>query len=286
MTFTELAAAKVNLTLRVLGRRPDGYHELESLVAFAGFGDEVTLEVSEPLSLEVTGPFAPAIEGENLVATTLALLSKLKPRLALGKVTLTKQLPVAAGLGGGSADVAALLRCVGRANPSVADRFDWPAIAASIGADVSVCLMSQCAFITGIGDRVEPIAGYPPLCALLVNPGLPLRTRAVFEALGARPVEGNAGGRNAIEPLPTAGALLSYLQRQNNDLEPPAARLLPAVADVLAALRASPACLLARMTGSGPTCFGIYPTPSAAESAARTIAAAAPAWWLRTTQLS
>jgi 4-diphosphocytidyl-2-C-methyl-D-erythritol kinase len=282
MTITETAQAKVNLTLHVHGRRPDGYHQLESLVAFArDVRDEVALDTSKAVSLEVTGPFAAAIDGENLIAAALRLLDRLAPRLRLGAVALTKMLPVAAGLGGGSADVAALLRCVRRANPQADHRIDWAAAAASLGADVSVCLDSRTALVSGIGDRVQPVAGFPPLAALLVNPGLPLPTGSVFEALGAGP----APTQRASEILPTAKLLMSYLERGRNDLERPAARLLPVIDEVLGALRKSPECLLARMSGSGPTCFGIYPGTAAASNAARTIGEVAPTWWVRTTRL-
>jgi 4-diphosphocytidyl-2-C-methyl-D-erythritol kinase len=283
MTITERAAAKVNLTLHVHGRRPDGYHQLESLVAFArDVRDEVSLDTTKAVSLEVAGPFAAAIEGENLIAGAWRLLDGLTPRLQLGKVALTKMLPVASGLGGGSADVAALLRCVRRANPQADRRIDWAAAARSLGADVSVCLESQTALVGGIGDRVQPVTGLPPLAALLVNPGLPLATRSVFEALGAGPAPTT---QPASETLPAAELLMSYLERGRNDLERPAARLLPAIDAVLDALRKSPGCLLARMSGSGPTCFGIYPGAAAASTAARIIGEAAPNWWVRTTRL-
>jgi 4-diphosphocytidyl-2-C-methyl-D-erythritol kinase len=191
-------------------------------------------------------------------------------------------LPVAAGLGGGSADVAALLRCVKRANPGAADCIDWAAFAATLGADVPVCLESRMAFMSGIGDRVQPVTGFPPLAALLVNPGLPLPTRRVFEALRAGPAPTT---RPASDPLPAAKLLMSYLEHGRNDLERPAARLLPAIDEILGTLRKSSECLLARMSGSGPTCFGIYPGAAAASNAARIIGEAAPAWWVRTTRL-
>jgi 4-diphosphocytidyl-2-C-methyl-D-erythritol kinase len=219
------------------------------------------------------------------VATALELLHEREPRLMLGSVLVDKQLPVAAGLGGGSADAAALLRCAARANPDLAERVDWGAVAAAIGADVSVCLQSRPAFITGVGEQVEPISGFPPLAVLLVNPGAPLPTAAVFEALGAAPVAAGTSARPVPGPFSGAGDVVAYAKDRGNDLERTAVRLLPAIADLLDALRASSGCLLARMTGSGPTCFGIYPSAAAARSAAVTIAAAAPAWWVRPVQL-
>ena len=281
MTITEIAAAKVNLTLHVLGRRPDGYHELESLVAFAGIGDEVTLDTSRSTSLEVTGPFAAAIEGENLITRALAMLAGLERNLVLGSVRLDKRLPVAAGLGGGSADAAALLRCVRRANPSAAGRIDWSTIAARLGADVSVCLEKGAAIMTGVGERVALVTDFEPLPTVLVNPGVPLSTRAVFEALAAPPV---SAGTPVAESVDTRSPV-DWIGQRRNDLERPASRLAPAVLEVLHAIRRTPGCRLARMSGSGPTCFGIYRTTEETQQAARIIRAASPAWWVAATEL-
>lgn len=278
---TEIAAAKVNLTLSVLGRRADGYHELVSLVAFAGIGDEVVLDTSQSESLEVTGPFAAAIEGENLITRALTMLAGLDPSLVLGSVRLIKRLPVAAGLGGGSADAAALLRCVRRANPDAASRLDWPAIAQRLGADVSVCLESRAALMTGVGERVAPVADFEPLPALLVNPGVPLSTRAVFEALAAPPVVAGVAAAESVDTL----NLVDWIGQRRNDLERPARQLAPAVADVLNVLWKTPGCRLARMSGSGPTAFGIYRTIEETQQAARIIRATSPVWWVAATEL-
>ena len=158
MPIRELARAKINLTLTVRGRRPDGYHELESLVTFADAADEVVLHPGSQLSATTTGPFAPEIAGVNLVETTLRQLRELDAGLQLGSITLTKNLPVAAGLGGGSADAAAVLRAVRSANPDIADRIAWPDIAIRLGADVPVCLAGQPTLMWGIGDKLEPLA--------------------------------------------------------------------------------------------------------------------------------
>jgi 4-diphosphocytidyl-2-C-methyl-D-erythritol kinase len=281
MTLAEIAAAKVNLTLHVLGRRPDGYHELESLVAFAGIGDEVTLDTSGPPSLEVAGPFAAAIEGENLITRALAMLAGPDQNLVLGSVRLIKQLPVAAGLGGGSADAAALLRSVRRANPGSASRVDWSAIAARLGADVSVCLESRAALMTGIGECVALVTDFEPLPALLVNPGVQLPTRAVFEALAAPSVS----PRTSVAESVDARNPVNWIGQRRNDLERPASRLAPAVLDVLGAIRRTPGCRLARMSGSGPTCFGIYRTVEETEQAAHFIRTTSPAWWVAATAL-
>jgi 4-diphosphocytidyl-2-C-methyl-D-erythritol kinase len=172
----EFAPAKVNLTLEVLGRRADGYHELNSLVAFASVGDHVTLDTSKPVGTSVTGPFGMTIAGANLIDVTLAKLAAAEPRLQLGHVTLEKQLPIAAGIGGGSADAAAVLRAVRRVNPALVDAVDWNAIAVSLGADVPVCLASRLSWMRGLGERVLPLEAAEAinLPALIVNPLAPV----------------------------------------------------------------------------------------------------------------
>jgi 4-diphosphocytidyl-2-C-methyl-D-erythritol kinase len=189
MPFHEIACAKVNLTLSVLGRRSDGYHDIESLVTFADIGDQIAFHPGPHRRVTVRGPFATGIDGPNLLETTLSLLRELDPGLLLGAVELVKNLPVAAGLGGGSADAAALLRAVRAANPERAARIDWYALAARLGADVPVCLSGQPALIRGVGDQIErlqPGSRPPPLAAVLVNPRVPLPTARVFSALAAR----------------------------------------------------------------------------------------------------
>ncbi len=177
--FTEQARAKVNLTLRVRGRRADGYHELDSLVAFADVGDTVSLTLGPERVVTVTGPFAAGIAGPNLLDRCLAFAGMATAPLQLGAVRLEKQLPVAAGLGGGSADTAALLRAIRRANdrPDAAAVDDWLRLAAQLGADVPVCLENRASFISGIGETVVPIANLPKLPAVLVNPCVPVPSR-------------------------------------------------------------------------------------------------------------
>jgi len=181
----ELAPAKINLTLSVLGRRADGYHELESLVTFADVHDIVTLEPGTGSGVMVAGPFAGYIGGENLLIRALTLLADADPALRLGSVRLDKHLPVAAGIGGGSADAAALLRAVKRANPERAASVAWLDIAARLGADVPVCLDAGPALMWGIGEKIAAVARLPQAHAVLVNPGLPLSTTDVFSALDA-----------------------------------------------------------------------------------------------------
>ena len=187
LRITREANAKINVFLRVLSAREDGYHDLESLVAFAAVGDRLTFHPGPTSRVTTFGPFAADIDGPNLLDKALAQLREVDPGLLLGTVELEKNLPVAAGLGGGSADAAALLRAVRHANPERAGRIDWHGLAARLGADVPVCLAGAPALICGVGDMVEPLGpGHrlPPLACVLVNPRVPLPTAQVFRALG------------------------------------------------------------------------------------------------------
>lgn len=278
------AQAKVNLTLTVLGRRPDGYHQIESLVTFASLHDVVTLEPDAPYALAVGGPFARGITGENLLARTLTLLRQVEPNLSIGSVTLEKNLPVAAGLGGGSADAAALLRAVRVANVNYIAQVPWREIAAKLGADVPVCLDSKPAVMRGIGERLVPVQSLPQLEVVVVNPRLPLSTADVFAALGAGPAP-SAPIAPAAPDLPQSSDLLDYMRAHGNDLETPAMRLLPAIAEVKAALQAQSGCRLAAMSGSGPTCFGIFADQAQARSAADRIADLHGGWWVKAARL-
>jgi len=285
MQIRETARAKVNLTLAVLGRRADGYHDLESLVTFADIADGLTLEPGRDCRITVSGPFAETITGANLLETALAVLRAADPGLVLGDVALEKHLPVAAGLGGGSADAAALLRAVRRANPERAGAVAWNVLAARLGADVPVCLAGRPALIRGIGDRIGPspgVAGLPPIAAVLVNPRLPLPTARVFQALDARGVAGRTLPCNAFRDLPS---LAAYMGAVGNDLEPPAVSLLPVIAQVKAALAAQDGCLVAAMSGSGPTCVGLFEADAPAARGAAALAGAHPGWWVARTRL-
>jgi 4-diphosphocytidyl-2-C-methyl-D-erythritol kinase len=283
--FTEVARAKVNLTLRVLGRRADGYHELQSLVAFADIGDEVTLRLGAPRGVTASGPYASAIDGENIAVRALRRLAETAPAVVLGSVHIEKRLPVAAGIGGGSADAAAVLRAVRHANPGLASEVDWLAVAASLGADVPVCLANSAQFMWGIGREMVPVPALPPLPAVLVNPGAPLATAAVFGALGAPPAPEAIPPPDMPGPFPNMSSAAAYLHASSNDLEPVARDLCPAIGAVLAALSAESGVVLARMSGSGATCFGLFETPAAAEAAARRLSALNPAWWAVATTL-
>ena len=288
-SLIEQAPAKVNLTLRVLGRRGDGYHGIESIVAFAGLGDRIALVRDRELGVEVRGPYAKALgnAGENLVIKAAHALQRESKNLKVGHFTIIKHLPVAAGLGGGSADAAAALRLLARINNfSLADPRIF-ATARVTGADVPVCLESRMRMMRGIGDILSDPIHLPPLPALLVNPGVALSTQAVFAALKRPPAARGQKETKAPRPeIPTGfSAFVDFLRTEANELEPAAISLLPAIADVLAALKKLPGCRLARMSGSGPTCFALFDEAGAASAALRNLKARQPAWWVAATML-
>lgn len=285
--LVENAPAKVNLTLRVLGRRADGYHDLDSLVVFAGCADRLSLTPGGTLSLSVDGPGADLIgdAADNLVLKAARALAAQIAGIALGAFRLEKRLPVAAGLGGGSADAAAALRLLARANGlDPADQRLFQAARAT-GADVPVCLDPRPRVMGGIGDRLSAAFALPLLPAVLVNPGAAVPTKRVF-----------AGWSAAAEPVPPPGDfapaemtgredLFRFVKAQPNDLESAAIAVAPVIADVLAALRSVPDCRLARMSGSGATCFGLFSSATRATAAAAALAAQYPDWWVRETTL-
>lgn len=283
--LTEFAPAKVNLTLHVLGRRPDGYHEIESLVVFADVGDRLTLVPDDVLELVVQGPTAASV-GEsdgNLVLKAARALADRVPDLRLGRFQLYKQLPVAAGLGGGSSDAAAALRLLAHANELSLGDSRLYAAAAATGADVPVCLDPRPRMMRGIGEILSDPIALPKLFAVLVNPGVAVATKDVFAALAAPALKAHAEPDDFV--CADATDLVSVLGSRRNDLEAPAIGLQPVIADVLAELRAQPDCRLARISGSGATCFALLGTLSAAQAAARAISSAHPGWWVRATAL-
>lgn len=286
--LSDRAPAKVNLTLHVLGRRAaDGYHVLESLVAFAGTADRLTLRAGEPLSLTVTGPTAgPAgPEGDNLVLRAGRDLSARIPGLAVGAFHLVKRLPVAAGIGGGSSDAAAALRLLARLNDLPLDHPAVVAAARATGADVPVCLDPRARMMRGAGEDVGPVLGLPALPAILINPGVPVPTAPVFKALGLGVGETLPGASHpAIAPSGTAQSVLAALRPARNDLEGPALTVAPVIGEALAALRGQNSSL-ARMSGSGATVFGLFAERHSAVAAARRLRAAHPTWWIAPTFL-
>lgn len=278
--------AKLNLTLEVLGRRADGFHELRSLVAFASLGDEVEFDLHGPLELTVEGRFAEALGGDNLIIKAAQLASHKVPGLKLGRFRLVKMLPVASGLGGGSADAAAALRLIARANDDALHEATLAELAPKLGSDVSVCLKSRPALISGRGETVEPVAGFPTCGVLLANPGRPLATEAVYAALGAEAWA--LSGRPDAEGLDfhrDFEALLAYVTPRGNDLERPATQLVPEIRDVLAALLALDGVRLVRLSGSGATCFALFASENDAKRAGTGLAAKFPNWWIAASAL-
>jgi 4-diphosphocytidyl-2-C-methyl-D-erythritol kinase len=277
----EPAPAKVNLTLRVLGRRADGYHDIESLVAFAGVGDTLTFTPGRVLALAVRGPTARASGNvtDNLVLKAARALAERVEGLKLGHFALSKRLPVAAGLGGGSADAAAALRLLARANGVALDDPRLMQAARATGADVPVCLDPRPRLMRGIGDLLSAPLDLPRLPAVLVNPGVAVPTKDVFAAL--KPHTSPQAG-----PSQSTTAPFDEIANGRNDLEAAAISLQPVIADVLAALGRLPGCRLARMSGSGATCFGLFDSHRTAVVAARTVRARHSAWWVRPTMLA
>lgn len=278
------APAKVNLTLHVLGRRADGYHELESLVVFAGVADHLELRPGPGLSLEVDGPTAPMAgpTDDNLVLRAARALAERHPGLALGSFRLTKRLPAAAGIGGGSSDAAAALRLLAQANGLALSDADVVASARATGADVPVCLDPRARMMRGAGEEVGPSLALPPFFAVLVNPSVAVPTPSVFRALGLAPGQESQG---AVHPAISTGTpeVLAAVAEARNDLEPPAIALAPQIAMALDHLRATPGCRLARMSGSGATVFGLYDDCHAAARGAAAIRQAEPHWWIKPT---
>jgi 4-diphosphocytidyl-2-C-methyl-D-erythritol kinase len=286
--IVERAPPKVNLTLQVLGRRPDGYHALDSLVAFAhDLADTVTLLPGVRRPVETRGPFGHTIAGPNLITVTLDRVAAAAPDLTLGAVVLEKNLPVAAGIGGGSADAAAVLRAIQRVNGATARGVDWFTLAATLGADVPVCLTPHAQRMQGVGNQLTSISHMPDLCAVLANPQVAVpadKTAQVFRTLACPPL----GAMQApAEPAWTDRAsLIAHMRTVGNDLLAPARTLVPAIDHVLSALASSPGAELAQLSGGGPTCFGIYPDMIAANAAAEALSAAHPAWWVRASRLA
>jgi 4-diphosphocytidyl-2-C-methyl-D-erythritol kinase len=286
--LVEHAAAKINLTLRVLSRRSDGFHEIDSLVVFARLGDELGLVPGEPLGLALHGSSAntvPADENNLVLKATRALAEKVDG-LILGHFTLTKDIPVAAGLGGGSADAAAALRLLAKANRIALDDPRIEAAARSTGADVPACLTSLPRVISGVGDRLSAPLEFPTFAAVLANPGTPLATADVYAQFDRAPAAQAAKMSPPEDGFPRSrNEVIEMLAAHRNDLEEAAIALCPAVAEILAGFRSLPATWLARMSGSGPTCFALFKRLRDATAAARRIGAAHPQWWVRATVL-
>jgi len=278
--FFESAPAKINLALHVVGRRPDRYHELESLVVFADLCDELEADAAPADRLTIEGPFAGALGGEtNLVTRAVTAFRQRWPGLLDGGVALRlrKNLPVAAGLGGGSADAAATLRLLAAMAGVPLPLTDLMDVAAGLGADVPMCLVGRPAVVTGIGERVAPLAAFPALHVVLVNPLVPLVTAEVFRRLESH--------RNTVlprlpDPLTRPAQLGIWLAETRNDLEPPAIELVPAIGRLVGELGGLSGCMLARMSGSGATVFGLFGSGAAAHQAAHDLRSRHPDYWV------
>ena len=277
-TLLEKAPAKINLTLRVRGRRADGYHELESLVAFADVADTLTLEPDNKDTLEITGPFAvdSGAVSDNLVLKALAAAHIYLGAVRAGRFSLEKNIPVAAGLGGGSADAAATLRLIARANEIAHNDARIMSAALAVGADVPVCLASRPRIMRGVGELLSDPVDLPPLAGVLVNPRVPLSTRDVFSKFAG------AQSGNDLGDVPCGlGSLIDFLRLHGNDLTPAARAGSPVVGEVLQALESLPGAKLIRMSGSGPTCFALFSTQSEATTAVRRLASERKDWWVQ-----
>ena len=285
-SLVENAPAKVNLTLRLLGRRADGYHEISSLVVFADCGDRLSLSADGELDLTLAGPRAPAAGAvaDNLVLKAARALQARIPGLRLGAFHLEKELPVAAGLGGGSADAAAALRLLARANGLAPDDPRLYEAARATGADVPVCLDPRPRLMQGIGEKLSAPIPLPTLPALLINPGVALATKEVFAGWSVAAEPAVPLDLDAVAKADGYGRLLPLLLAQPNDLESSAIALAPVVAEVLAGVRTLPGCGLARMSGSGATCFGLFDSADAA-AAEKILRAKYPRWWICATTL-
>ena len=276
----QAAPAKLNLYLKVVGRRADGYHLLDSLAGFASIGDRVRVSAAAQPAFRVQGPFSADVPagggaGDNLVVKAVRMLADAVGRPPDIAVDLTKSLPVAAGLGGGSADAAATLRAlaalweIGEDDPRLVE------VAARLGADVPVCLMSRTGRMRGVGEEVTPVRSLAGLPVLLVNPGVPVSTPDVFRAFAGAFSE----PLTAFDLPEDEKALADWLGSQGNDLEAPAIGLAPVIGDVVTAIGGQAGCRLARMSGSGATCFGLFATQEECEAAAARIGEAHPGWW-------
>ena len=276
------APAKINLYLHVTARRDDGFHLLDSLVAFADIHDTLTLSPAAGLSLEIDGPFAAGLkaDADNLVMKAAAGLADITGGRKGARIRLSKRLPVAAGIGGGSADAAAGLKglmALWNVDPGEAP---LQALALSLGADVPVCLDGRAAFMSGIGEHIQPSPALPECPVVLVNPNVVLSTPAVFKARAARTTAFSAPGRFDHAPKDRE-EWIALLKSRSNDLSDAALALAPAIGNVLAALSECDGALMTRMSGSGATCFALFADPGEAARAAQRLARAHPDWWVK-----
>lgn len=272
---SEFAPAKINLTLHITGQRADGYHLLDSLVVFADVGDRVHVHASDQLSLQITGPQAAALPvgDDNLVLRAARLMG------ATAAITLEKILPVASGIGGGSADAAATLRALARLG---GQNLPDAGAVLTLGADVPVCLTGRATRMQGVGERLIAAPPLPTGWLVLANPGVAVATPDVFRGLSRKD---NPPMPREIPRLRSTAELAAFLQMMRNDMELPALAVAPMIGTLKSALSAQPGCLIARMSGSGATCFGLFADGLTASAAARAVQAAQPGWWVAPAQM-
>ena len=279
----EVANAKINLSLKIRGREESGYHQLESLVVFASVADHVTCKDADALDLEISGPFAAQLADEksNLILNAARVFAGALGRDPTVKFELEKNLPIASGIGGGSADAAAALRAMMRLWGDPPGSING--IALQLGADVPVCLKKRPSFMTGLGENLRTIPRLPEMHAVLANPGVSVSTADVFQRLQAGPVE----GPDRLPLLPgveTLDRLVAWLEENGNDLEGPAMAIEPVIETVINDLQATAGCRLARMSGSGATCFALYDNPFDSAEAAAVLKEKHGNWWVTATR--
>ncbi|AVX05229.1 4-(cytidine 5'-diphospho)-2-C-methyl-D-erythritol kinase [Maritalea myrionectae] len=279
--WLEPAPAKINLALHIVGQRSNGYHELESLCVFTELCDELTAKPADKDEVELTGPFGNALRGErsNIVLKALTLFrTRFPDKLPQGlKIELDKALPVAAGIGGGSADAAAMLRLANRISGLNLDLNDLMGMALELGADVPMCLLSRTAFVSGVGEQLTPIPEFPTFQMVLANPGKAVSTAEIFRKLVDKdnpPIQRDAADFAHIS------AIAMWLEGTRNDLQKPAIEHVPEITDMLADLGQQKGCLLSRMSGSGATIFGLFGTAGEAMLAAQSFRKNWPQAWV------
>ncbi len=282
--LTLAAPAKINLYLHVTGKRDDGFHLLDSLVAFAAIHDSLTIEPAPGLELFIDGPFGSGLpaSSDNLVYRAAERLRSLAGISEGARITLYKNLPIASGIGGGSADAAAAIKGLVRLWGIHPGHHDLSGLALGLGADVPICLYGQAAFMGGIGEQIEPLSGFPDVPMVLVNPGVGVSTPAIFKA---RKADFSPSCRFDASPASIEDFINILKDGRANDLALPAIQTEPVIGDVLETLEATAGCRLARMSGSGATCFGLYDNQTDADNAAAKIKAARPNWWSVATRL-
>lgn len=282
ITYKELAKAKINLTLKILGKRHDGYHDIESLIAFATCSDTLEYRPNKPYSLETGGPYADQIHETNLITRACSALKQKVPELQLGQFHLTKNLPISSGIGGGSADAAAALRLIRKAhNLCQDDHFDWSTLAMQLGADVPVCLYQQPAVATGLGEQIYPLKHFPQLPCVLVNPNVQVPTAEVFKRLNALLGADMSEEKDNTRPIQfeTPQDVIDFMRTTPNDLQNVAIAYAPSIAQVLEYLEHQTPCQIARMSGSGATCFAIYDDIDNAKNVVTQLQNDHPEWW-------